>query len=265
MPLRDAAALSGLLAAIERQQARAAVALVLIDEPDHADRTKWHMTVNRDGTLRIPALDLTLTAHQLPADEAAPLAQMLAYAACCDDKPIPLAHDDQPWDGYADACGGLVVASEAGSPRRRGAQPSVAQQDRGVDTGARSSSASWPLRRRRERIRSCRCHRRPTSTGQRQRARTFESLAPVVETTIRDQVEQADPGLDCDYADWLDEECPRPKLRLLGRPRVWAQGSLPETPQINVSHRSRRAAGPPGRGGCSQASTPGSCGPTNRT
>ena len=89
---RDAAALDELLTAIKRQQARAAVALVLVDEPDHADRTAWHMTVDRDGTLRIPALDLTLTAQQMPANEAAPLAQMLAFAAASEDKPIPPAH-----------------------------------------------------------------------------------------------------------------------------------------------------------------------------
>jgi hypothetical protein len=55
----------------------------------------------------------------------------------------------------------------------------------------------------------------------------------VVDERIRDKVEQADPDLDRDYADWFDQECPRPKVRLLGRPEVWAQGSLPEaTPQV---------------------------------
>ena len=137
-------------------------------------------------------------------------------------------------------------AVRPGSPRRRGA-PSVAPQDRGDD------AVAVPVLHLAEAAPSRTNSILPLSPQTYlDRAATtredIQSLAPVVDTKIRDEVEQADPGLDRDYADWLDQDCPRPKVRLLGKPRVWAQGSLPETPQVGVPHRSRRAAVHPGAG-----------------
>jgi hypothetical protein len=46
------------------------------------------------------------------------------------------------------------------------------------------------------------------------------ALAPTVDLRQRSQVEEADPDLDADLAAWHDPSCPRPKVRLLGCPRV---------------------------------------------
>ncbi len=68
----DGAGLRELLAAMRAQPGRTAVALVLADEPDGAAiGTRWQLTVDEAGTLRIPALGLELTAQRLPAEEAA--------------------------------------------------------------------------------------------------------------------------------------------------------------------------------------------------
>ncbi|MDT0264642.1 hypothetical protein, partial [Jatrophihabitans lederbergiae] len=46
-------------------------------------------------------------AQQIPAAEAADLTKLLALAARTEDRPVPPARGDKPWDAYADAVGGL--------------------------------------------------------------------------------------------------------------------------------------------------------------
>jgi nucleoid-associated protein YgaU len=71
-------------------------------------RGGWTMSVDAIGVLRIPALGLELIAQQVPKDEAAALAQLLAASAATDDQPMPPARGDQPWDAHADAAGALL-------------------------------------------------------------------------------------------------------------------------------------------------------------
>lgn len=81
--------LDELLTAMREQRSRTAVALVLAHDPDHAVGTRWQLTIDQHGTLRIPALDVELIAQQIPADEAADLAQLLALAATTQDRSMP--------------------------------------------------------------------------------------------------------------------------------------------------------------------------------
>lgn len=210
----DTAGLDELLATMKAQRTRASVALVLADDPDRAESTRWQLRVDSNGTLSIPALGVELIAQQVPASEAAELAEMLALAAISDDQPIPAAHGDQPWDSYADACGGLAVSAESGHhPSPHGAAD--------IPVLHLAESAPWtrsllPL---------------SPQTYLERAATTMEdlrALAPVVDDDIRAQVERADPDLDADLDAWHDPACPRPRVTLLGSVRVRAQNSLPE-------------------------------------
>ena len=238
---KDTAGLDELLAAMRHQYARASVALVLVDDSDRADAARWQLRVDSAGMLSIPALGLELIAQQIPAAEAAPLAQMLAWAAVCEDEPIPPAHGDEPWDRYADACGGLTMPD--------GTAPEDAREDTDTDgvepepDGAAAPRRPWaeaaavPVPHLAESAPWANSILPLSRQTYLDRAATtlkdLRTLAPVVDDRIRAQVEEADPDLDRDYADWFDDTCTRPKIRLLGRPEVRAQGSLPErSPQL---------------------------------
>lgn len=55
-------------------------------------------------------------------------------------------------------------------------------------------------------------------------AEDVDTLAPVVPAQVRRQVEQSDPTLDQDVADWFDTESVRPRLTLLGPVTARAYG-----------------------------------------
>jgi nucleoid-associated protein YgaU len=215
---RDNASLERLVTAMKQRQTRGAAALVLIDDRDHADAAGWQLSVDEAGVLSIPALGLELIAQQIPADEAAQLAQVLALAAVTDDRPMPPAHGDKPWDEHADACGHLRVDP---SRAARSQPPAVAGAD-DVSVSGLADTSPWiansvlPL--------SVQTYLdRAATTGQ-----DLKALAPATDAGIRNQVEVADPALDADLADWADPSCPRPKVTLLGPVQVRAQGKLPE-------------------------------------
>lgn len=223
----DTEGLEQLLTAMRAQRSRTAVALVLADDPDHVDGTRWQLTIDEHGTLRIPALDVELIAQQIPAEEAAQLAQMLALAASTEDQPVPDAVGDKPWDEYSDAAGSLrqsLTTSPADLPETT--MPTVTRSTgRGIaDIPALhlADSAPWvtnsvlPL--------SPQTYLDQTATTKED----LDVLAPHVDEATRAQVESIDPQLDRDLAAWNDPACTQPKVRLLGPVTVTAQGSLPQ-------------------------------------
>jgi len=219
----DTEGLDQLLTAMRAQRSRTAVALVLADDPDHADRTRWQLTIDEHGTLRIPALGVELIAQQIPAEEAAQLAQMLALAATTEDRPVPDADGDKPWDSYADAAGSLRHSLAAPNtptpaPTQRAAEHSVADIPalHLADSAPRVTNSVLPL--------SPQTYLDQTATTRQD----LDALAPQVDEATRAQVESIDPELDRDLADWNDPNCTRPKVRLLGPVSVTAQGSLPQ-------------------------------------
>ena len=218
----DQAALDTLLATMREQKTRTTVALVLADDPDREEGSRWQLTVDASGRLSIPALGVELLAQEIAAEEAIQLAQMLALAAQSGDSPIPAAHGAEPWDSHADACGGLTVTateSQAGENEATLGRPRWSAGD--VPVLHLGEDAPWrnsvlPL----------------SPQTYLEKAATTEAdlkvLAPLVDESIRAQVEQADLALDSDLEAWHSEHCPRPRVSLLGDVTVRAQGVLPE-------------------------------------
>jgi hypothetical protein len=212
------AGLDRLLNAMRTRAARTAIALVLAEEPSPrtaAASTRWQLEVTEDGIVRIPALGLELIAQQLPVDEAADLAALLALAAGVEDRPMPPGRGDQPWDDLADAAGAPrpeITTAPSHGPAGATAEPVI-----GIE-GNRSLARRTllPL---------------PTETYLQQSAVTaedVETLAPIVSSESRRRIEEADPGLNEDLAEWRSPDSLLPKLSLLGTPTVrGARGSLP--------------------------------------
>ena len=216
--LVDWVGIDTLVEAMRAQPTRTPVALVFIGDPDRANTAQWRLTIDGHGKLHIPALELTLTAHQLPSDEAADLTALLAMAAEAQDSPMPAADGDQPWDAFADIAGALLA--ELTMPRPDGVSaegltlvPSLDEPH--VDETALLLDSVLPL---------------PTDVYVRAGASTnadVATIAPVISAEVRHKVEDADPGLDADLAAWADQAVPLPKLSVLGPISLSAQGTPP--------------------------------------
>lgn len=204
--LREGTAVARLTTELAAQSARSGAVVVTAAEGGASATAGWTMTIDAAGLIAIPTLGLRLRAHQLPVEEAGALAQMLADAAVAEDRRVPPARGNEPWDAAADACGNLRVASggpddesltSSSPPTQAVASVLPLGEQTYVDAAATTD-------------------------------RDVRVLAPVPGEGVRAKVELADPDLDRDLADWFDDSSPRPKLTLLGPVRVRAQGRLPE-------------------------------------
>lgn len=202
--------LTGLLGELSRD--RQTVAVVLTDSGDTAvpvDLTRWWLSVDSDGVLTVPALDLQLIAEQLPAVEAGPLTQLLVAAAEGRDQPTPAAQGSQPWDAFSDAAGNLrpEMTTTAAVPALKVAGTFPAR-----------TNSILPL----------------SPAVYAETAATTEedvlALSPGVGDEVRARLAASDPTLDEDLAAWWDTDSPRVKLRLLGPVDVWSSRLDPAPP-----------------------------------
>ena len=214
---RDPAELTALLAQLDRD--RLTIAVVVLDDTTGAnpavagadarapaDRTRWQLTVDADGALTVPVLDVQLVAEQLPADEAGPLTQLLVAAAVEQDQPMPDADGDQPWDGFADAAGNLRT---------------------GLTTAAGLRVAgTWPGRANSILPLSPKHYADTAATTEED----VIALAPGLPDDVRQRLAASDPTLDDDLAAWWDPDAVRVKLRLLGPVDVWSPRLDPAPP-----------------------------------
>jgi len=169
---------------LDRIDGRTGLALVA---PVRGDGRGLRLHIDPSGAANVPALDLHVHATQLPADEAAALAQLLAHAAS-----VTTARATSP--AVRDASGGMTHRSS----HHPEPVDSVLPQPDAVYLEAAATTAE-----------------------------DMRMLAPVSSETERRRARAADPDLDRDLADWADPLCPRPKVTLLGPVRVDAQGELP--------------------------------------
>jgi LysM repeat protein len=219
----DRAELDITLETLRAAAGRVAVAVVLTGQHGEGEAgihdgdrggTRWQLSVDAAGMLTVPALDLELVAEQLPESEAGQLAQLLALAAGTDDRPMPDAVGDRPWDDVADRTGGLRTTITT----RPGPQRSPVRLA-GTDPAGRDGSV-LPL---------------PAADYLTSAAVTpedLDALAPELTEPVRRRVLDADRALDEDLADWWNPDSRTPKVSVLGPVDVHAQGSLdPQRPR----------------------------------
>lgn len=154
----------------------------------------------RDGTLTIPDLALTLAASGLSAEEAAmcsAIVDVTRITPTVDIPPFSRAADG--WQGVTDQGGALREEFTQPRPTGPAGQASLlkGQADEYVQLGAATTA-------------------------------DVDQLAPIAKDDALTSLEELDPTLDEDLAEWLNDASRLPKLTLLGPVRVTAHGELPE-------------------------------------
>lgn len=148
------------------------------------------------GRLRAPVLGLDVQAAGLTSDEAKACAAIVDVTR--ESQPVTMPPFEQAADGW------MALADQAGALREE--LTDVREEGPAGDGSLLPEAAE---------------------TYVEAAATTVEdvnALAPVVPEQVRRTVEEADPTLDEDVADWFDEAQPRPRLQLLGPTRVFAHG-----------------------------------------
>jgi LysM repeat protein len=141
-----------------------------------------------DGMAYLPTWGISVHAFTMQPEQAAPMADLIAATRSLEDEPVPDSQsDDGPLGKYARADGSL--REEYTAPRRtEGNDPSSQLPE--ADEVYLATAATT--------------------------AEDLAAIAPSVPAQIREEIAALDPTLDQDVADWFDENCPRPKVHLLG-------------------------------------------------
>lgn len=149
------------------------------------------------GRITVADLGLDLMAVGLTQDEALGCASLLAVAGDPQDAPMPIPDDDaEGWRALTDQAGAL--REELTVPRCVPDNELIEPASSVIETNAPLPENALPA--------------------------DLEQLAPKVTEQVRRQVEDADPELDADVADWFSAECTRPRLSVLGPVMVRVRG-----------------------------------------
>lgn len=179
---------------VSRHRGRTATGVVL-SGPVNAEG--FEIRIDERRQLRIPAVNLSVTAVGLTVEEAHGCAALLAQADQQSDSPAPDLAGGEEWQTLATATGSLRDQYRV---------------SRGAATLDRSSSLL-------DGTDDAYTSVAPTTSDD------LAALAPKVTQTVRDQVAEADPDLDADLEAWFSDECARPRLRLLGPVEARASGA----------------------------------------
>jgi len=215
---------------------RGAVAVAFTGD-DRSDIGRSRVTVTPDGQLhiRLPALTTSAVAAGLPADELAPLAEIMRSAREAATEPTPPATEAEPWAEGTDAAGALLdLFSDTAAPRTDdgeehatpteepvGGQGPDVVGDQPAEHAAAATDRAAPAA--------------PEQPGSPAEPITSVSVAAVaasprraVTAAIRQRRRQADPHLDSDLRAWLDRDPSRPRIGVLGPVTIDAPGPRPE-------------------------------------
>ncbi|MBB3084703.1 LysM peptidoglycan-binding domain-containing protein [Geodermatophilus sabuli] len=206
----DDDALAKAATTLEGRKHRSPIVVVLgADSKQEID--EWLLTLDDDGSLLLPALDLRLPAPQLTAQQARDIAILLAFERDTADQPIPAADGNRPWQVHTDAAGALrgdVLQLDESEPPTH--VPAPRPPRRRSSAAVAPDCTPQPVDRA-----AC-----PAPTAGEYAAAVDHSRAPELQKRIEDDLEP----LDRDLADWGDPDCTRPRLTLLGPVTLRAHG-----------------------------------------
>ncbi|NHA01201.1 hypothetical protein G5V59_18750 [Nocardioides sp. W3-2-3] len=169
---------------------QSATSIVVAGERPNTPGAVLHMT--NTGRVVLEHAGLNLIAVGLTSDEARGCALVYAQSEVAEDVPMPVDETaTDGWEAYTDASGAL---------RREYTLP------RNTPADAVDEPLSSLLEGEDE------DYIRQSAIVQED----LETLAPKVPAHVRAEVEQSDPDLDQDIADWFSTDCDRPRLTLLG-------------------------------------------------
>jgi hypothetical protein len=199
-------------------------AVVLVEEQTNTGIGARRVSVAGDGTLSIPSLGLSMTAHQLPTEQVAALGALFAHATRVEDAPMPAAAGSKPYERFVDTAGALrteytLPRGTPGplNPTLVPAGPTTIIIRAASPDAGRTGWASSVLPHDDE------AYLRDGATTRED----LQALAPRVDQTRREAIVAADDGVDADLAQWRDPESLTPKLILLGPVELRAHGRRP--------------------------------------
>lgn len=192
-------ALEQLLDLVREQAGRTATAVVLAGAGRQTVGTVLHVTAQ--GRVSLPQVGLDLVAVGLTSDEAIGCATLLAHSETTDEAPVPVDVDATVgWRSVSDEAGALRIEHTLprGEPGQGPGSDTSSLLDQDDDTYLRAGATT---------------------------REDLQAVAPRVDLQVRRTVEEADPTLDGDLAMWLRQDCPLPKLHLLGPVRATTRGT----------------------------------------
>ena len=194
----DPAELEQLLQLVNDHVGLSATSIVVAGERPNTPGAVLHMT--NTGRVVLEHAGLNLIAVGLTSDEARGCALIYAHSDTLEDVPVPIDETaTEGWEAYTDRSGAL---------RREHTLPRNTPED-AVDEPLTSLLEG-----------NDEDYIRESAIVQED----LDALAPKVRAHVRTEVENSDPALNQDIADWFSPDCDRPRLNLLGPVTVRAHG-----------------------------------------
>jgi hypothetical protein len=220
----DDAAIEALLDTLDARSSRTAVAVVLLPHAGSAPAsTGLQLHVDAAGTLTIPALSVTATAQQLPADQAFELGMYLAAVRdSAADAPMPAAEAEDGSASYTDLAGAVLPEHTVPRPEQPAAPRPVVTVPSPTGLPALAPEPVTAAASLLPKLTSSYVVTTAATPAE------IETLAPVLKPEISEALLAADPHLDEDLTAWHDRASDRPKVRLLGEVQVSAAGQPPD-------------------------------------
>ncbi len=188
--LEAPAGLHELAALIAEQSGRTATSILVTGERE--DIAGFAVQVTGTGRVILEHAGLDLAGVGLTSEETHGCALLYAQSEVLEEVPVPVDESaTEGWEAYADKAGALRPEHTVprGASGGEICEPAESLLEGGDEEYLREAAVV------------------PTD---------LDAVAPKVHSRVRSEVEESDPTLDADIADWFSPTCHRPRLSLLG-------------------------------------------------